>query len=101
MLRYLVFLLGDPSYDALFAQLAGVDGDRFSPDIDARVRRLPTSHSSNRWSEQPVATRTRSPGSRAWSKSSATLPNGRRAGARRVRRTVGRRVAGPPGATRR
>ena len=33
VLRYLVFLLGDPSYDALFAQIAGVDGDRFSPDI--------------------------------------------------------------------
>lgn len=32
VLRYLVFLLGDPSYDALFAQLAGVDGDRFSPE---------------------------------------------------------------------
>lgn len=29
VLRYLVFLLGDPSYDALFAQLAGVDGERF------------------------------------------------------------------------
>jgi hypothetical protein len=26
VLRYLVFLLGDPSYDALFAQLAGADG---------------------------------------------------------------------------
>ena len=25
VLRYLVFLLGDPSYDALFAQLAGVE----------------------------------------------------------------------------
>jgi hypothetical protein len=30
VLRYLVFLLGDPSYDALFAQLAGVDGERFN-----------------------------------------------------------------------
>ena len=29
VLRYLVFLLGDPSYDALFAQLAGVDADGF------------------------------------------------------------------------
>lgn len=29
VLRYLVFLLGDPSYDALFAQLAGVDPERF------------------------------------------------------------------------
>lgn len=29
VLRYLVFLLGDPSYDALFAQLAGVDGEAF------------------------------------------------------------------------
>jgi hypothetical protein len=29
VLRYLVFLLGDPSYDALFAQLAGVDPARF------------------------------------------------------------------------
>ena len=29
VLRYLVFLLGDPSYDALFAQLAGVDAERF------------------------------------------------------------------------
>lgn len=29
VLRYLVFLLGDPSYDALFAQLAGVDGETF------------------------------------------------------------------------
>lgn len=29
VLRYLVFLLGDPSYDALFAQLAGVDGEGF------------------------------------------------------------------------
>lgn len=27
VLRYLVFLLGDPSYDAMFAQLAGVDAD--------------------------------------------------------------------------
>lgn len=33
VLRYLVFLLGDPSYDALFAQLAGVDGDGFSADL--------------------------------------------------------------------
>lgn len=30
VLRYLVFLLGDPSYDALFAQLAGVDREGFS-----------------------------------------------------------------------
>ena len=30
VLRYLVFLLGDPSYDALFAQLAGVDSARFA-----------------------------------------------------------------------
>ena len=30
VLRYLVFLLGDPSYDALFAQLAGVDGEKFA-----------------------------------------------------------------------
>lgn len=30
VLRYLVFLLGDPSYDALFAQLAGVDSERFA-----------------------------------------------------------------------
>jgi hypothetical protein len=30
VLRYLVFLLGDPSYDALFAQLAGVDAERFA-----------------------------------------------------------------------
>jgi hypothetical protein len=29
VLRYLVFLLGDPSYDTLFAQLAGVDGERY------------------------------------------------------------------------
>lgn len=29
VLRYLVFLLGDPSYDALFDQLAGVDDDGF------------------------------------------------------------------------
>jgi hypothetical protein len=29
VLRYLVFLLGDPSYDALFAQLAGVDVEGF------------------------------------------------------------------------
>ena len=29
VLRYLVFLLGDPSYDALFAQLAGVNSERF------------------------------------------------------------------------
>ena len=29
VLRYLAFLLGDPSYDALFAQLAGVDGQGF------------------------------------------------------------------------
>lgn len=28
VLRYLVFLLGDPSYDALFAQFAGVDAER-------------------------------------------------------------------------
>ena len=34
VLRYLVFLLGDPSYDALFAQLAG---HRLRA-----VRRLPT-----------------------------------------------------------
>jgi len=33
VLRYLVFLLGDPSYDALFAQLAGMDGEMFSPDM--------------------------------------------------------------------
>jgi hypothetical protein len=32
VLRYLVFLLGDPSYDALFAQLAGVDVDRSRDD---------------------------------------------------------------------
>lgn len=30
VLRYLVFLLGDPSYDALFAQLAGVGGERYA-----------------------------------------------------------------------
>lgn len=30
VLRYLVFLLGDPSYDALFAQLGGVDSERFA-----------------------------------------------------------------------
>src|SRR5664279_5996159 len=35
VLRYLVFLLGDPSYDALFAQLAAVDGDKRSPDVKA------------------------------------------------------------------
>ncbi|WP_239073100.1 phospholipase D family protein [Sediminihabitans luteus] len=29
VLRYLVFLLGDPSYDALFAQIAGADADGF------------------------------------------------------------------------
>ena len=29
VLRYLVFLLGDPSYDALFAQLAGLDVERY------------------------------------------------------------------------
>jgi len=29
VLRYLVFLLGDPSYDALFAQMAGVDDEQF------------------------------------------------------------------------
>ena len=36
VLRYLVFLLGDPSYDALFAQLAGVDSERFA-DSDRPV----------------------------------------------------------------
>lgn len=30
VLRYLVFLLGDPSYDALFAQLAGVGAERIA-----------------------------------------------------------------------
>jgi hypothetical protein len=30
VLRYLVFLLGDPSYDALFAHLAGVDTVRYA-----------------------------------------------------------------------
>lgn len=30
VLRYLVFLLGDPSYDALFAQLAGIGSERFA-----------------------------------------------------------------------
>lgn len=29
VLRYLVFLLGDPSYDAMFAQVAGVDAERW------------------------------------------------------------------------
>lgn len=32
VLRYLVFLLGDPSYDALFAQLAGAGRERFTSD---------------------------------------------------------------------
>ena len=32
VLRYLVFLLGDPSYDALFAQLTGVDRERSGDD---------------------------------------------------------------------
>jgi hypothetical protein len=32
VLRYLVFLLGDPSYDALFAQLAGIDRERSGDD---------------------------------------------------------------------
>ena len=76
VLRYLVFLLGDPSYDALFAQLAGVDGRRFRigshRDLDERW----TSHCSSHWSERPVGTRTRSPGWRASSRNSATLPNG-------------------------
>jgi hypothetical protein len=36
VLRYLVFLLGDPSYDALFAQLAGIDSERFA-DSDRPV----------------------------------------------------------------
>ena len=30
VLRYLVFLLGDPSYDALFAQLAGLEAESFA-----------------------------------------------------------------------
>jgi len=30
VLRYLVFLLGDPSYDALFAEVAGMGVDRFA-----------------------------------------------------------------------
>jgi hypothetical protein len=30
VLRYLVFLLGDPSYDALFAELAGIGAERFA-----------------------------------------------------------------------
>lgn len=30
VLRYLVFLLGDPSYDALFAEVAGLGADRFA-----------------------------------------------------------------------
>ena len=30
VLRYLVFLLGDPSYDALFAEVAGLSADRFA-----------------------------------------------------------------------
>lgn len=33
VLRYLVFLLGDPAYDALFAQLAGVDTESAGPDF--------------------------------------------------------------------
>lgn len=32
VLRYLVFLLGDPSYDTLFAQLAGIDRERSGDD---------------------------------------------------------------------
>lgn len=36
VLRYLVLLLGDPSYDALLAQLAGLDGERF-PGSDRPV----------------------------------------------------------------
>lgn len=33
VLRYLVFLLGDPSYDALFAEVAGMGSERFAdPD---------------------------------------------------------------------
>lgn len=60
VLRYLVILLGDPSYDALFAHLAGIDGEK-----DTQIRRPaghPTSPCSSRWSGQPVATRTRWPG---------------------------------------
>jgi hypothetical protein len=30
VLRYLVFLLGDPSYDALFAEVAGIGAERFA-----------------------------------------------------------------------
>lgn len=37
VLRYLVFLLGDPSYDALFADLAGANGDRFSGAFGGRA----------------------------------------------------------------
>ena len=53
VLRYLVFLLGDPSYDALFAQIAGVDGERFSPDMtpgfgDCRRRLVRAIGPSNR-----------------------------------------------------
>ena len=36
VLRYLVFLLGDPSYDALFAELAGMGAERFA-DADRPV----------------------------------------------------------------
>lgn len=37
VLRYLVFLLGDPSYDALFAEIAGMGSEQFSdPDKPAR-----------------------------------------------------------------
>ncbi len=32
VLRYLVLLLGDPSYDALFAQLTGIDRERSGDD---------------------------------------------------------------------
>ncbi|MBU8817852.1 hypothetical protein KL864_18295 [Mycolicibacterium goodii] len=37
VLRYLVFLLGDPSHDALFAEIAGMGSERFA-DADKPVR---------------------------------------------------------------
>jgi hypothetical protein len=39
VLRYLVFLLGDPSYDALFAELAGMSTERFA-DADRPAHRI-------------------------------------------------------------
>ena len=98
VLRYLVFLLGDPSYDALFAQLAGVDGERYAgsdrPALTSADVALfePLVRATGR-DEDALA--------RVASLVEVSLPSQwRRAGARRLRRAVGCRVASARGAPR-